>query len=161
MYEWGKVKKVLGNKTGITSYPWTVCRQHLPRPYCPYKLCLWSSVAVYWLHLFGFQLQYLSHFELFDSKSLGRRQSKYKPTVQIIQKLTLISNKLYNDWYKRETMLSSTKYTVHKFNKTEFTIFNKRQCSLKQQMTVYTMFKTKFTGVKTLFTNVKKLDIWC
>ena len=24
MYEWGKVKKVLGNKTGITSYPWTV-----------------------------------------------------------------------------------------------------------------------------------------
>ena len=25
MYEWGKVKKVLGNKTGITSYPWTVC----------------------------------------------------------------------------------------------------------------------------------------
>ena len=26
MYEWGKVEKVLGNKTGITSYPWTVCR---------------------------------------------------------------------------------------------------------------------------------------
>ena len=25
MYEWGKVKKVLGNKTGITSYSWTVC----------------------------------------------------------------------------------------------------------------------------------------
>ena len=24
MYEWGKVKKALGNKTGITSYPWTV-----------------------------------------------------------------------------------------------------------------------------------------
>ena len=24
MYEWGKVEKVLGNKTGITSYPWTV-----------------------------------------------------------------------------------------------------------------------------------------
>ena len=24
MYEWGIVEKVLGNKTGITSYPWTV-----------------------------------------------------------------------------------------------------------------------------------------
>ena len=24
MYEWGKVKKVMGNKTGITSYSWTV-----------------------------------------------------------------------------------------------------------------------------------------
>ena len=26
MYEWGKVKKALGNKTGITSYPWTLWR---------------------------------------------------------------------------------------------------------------------------------------
>ena len=25
MYEWGKVKKVRRNKTGITSYSWTVC----------------------------------------------------------------------------------------------------------------------------------------
>ena len=29
MYEWGEVKKVLGNKTGFTSYPWTVCPSSL------------------------------------------------------------------------------------------------------------------------------------
>ena len=38
MYEWGIVEKVLGNKTGITSYPWTVW--HGENMLCT---CFWHS----------------------------------------------------------------------------------------------------------------------
>ena len=38
MCECGKVKKVLGNKTGITSYSWTVCWGHVTKPIVYYSL---------------------------------------------------------------------------------------------------------------------------
>ena len=43
-------------------------------------------------------------------------------------------------WGNHVYVQQNTLFT--KFNKTEFTIFNKRQRSLKQQMTAYTKFKT-------------------
>ena len=103
MYEWGKVKKVMGNKTGITSYSWTVWQA--------YKVRLRNQLFWYKVGC----VQQVKKFQI--SQQVKTKPSKtknnhvltfYRWTINLVDKNMeeILATFLSSEWYFRYFKIS-------------------------------------------------------